>query len=252
MLSNIIVSSWSDTNPATSLSSIDYASVLKLSFGGGEYEREGVARVDYRNYPFRQEKYGKALIILGSCNGLICLGVFKGSSCDLRKNHPIYIWNPSTKEYKEIPECKFSSNKFKVKYGFGYDNDIDDYKMVRISDGENHGCLDIQVYTLGSDSWHHVLTISCSFSSDSTFFSVLFNGSLHWLGVTSSEVIFAFEICKERLVHLMLPEKTTEGWEEEDENAIKVVGVLGDCICFSIWPGQYMGHAGLWRTKFMD
>ncbi|XP_026439166.1 F-box/kelch-repeat protein At3g06240-like [Papaver somniferum] len=134
-------------------------------------------------------------------------------------------------------------NSFHVKYGFGYDDNIDDYKVVRISDGENYGCLDIQVYTLGSDSWHHVLTIPFSFCSESTFYSVLFNGALHWLGVitasrkASSKVILSFEISKEQLVHSLLP--------EENEKEVKGMGVLGDCICLIVNDLTY-GRTNIW------
>ncbi|KAF9615930.1 hypothetical protein IFM89_027176 [Coptis chinensis] len=48
-----------------------------------------------------------------------------------------YLWNPSTKEYRELPEAfsKYQSKYFNVVYGFGYESTHDEYKVIRIRDG---------------------------------------------------------------------------------------------------------------------
>ncbi|XP_026460036.1 F-box/kelch-repeat protein At3g06240-like [Papaver somniferum] len=64
---------------------------------------------------------------MGSCNGLICMGNQLGSIC---------IWNPETGEskVKPISEWKFyTESHYDVRYGFGYDCRLDDYKLVRIA-----------------------------------------------------------------------------------------------------------------------
>ena len=58
--------------------------------------------------------------IMGSCDGLICLFV------DYAK---LVLWNPSTRDYKELPKpsCDHSFDFFA---GIGYDSSNADYKFV--------------------------------------------------------------------------------------------------------------------------
>ncbi|XP_026439160.1 F-box/kelch-repeat protein At3g06240-like [Papaver somniferum] len=242
-----------------SISSVDYASLAGKQ----------VVLVHHHVYPFLQEDV-KTLKILGSSNGLICLGI--SDSKNVSNLRRIYIWNPSTNEYKQISCSTFDDRDycFRAKYGFGYDNSIDDYKVVRIlgrDSCEYHECLDIQVYTLGSDPWHRVQTVPYSFACEKRFSSLLFNGALHWLAYNvasqgqgkSWEVIVAFEISKERHLHLLLPKETIKGWREVG-NDKKRLGVLGDCICLSIsflvhgrtdiWIMQDYGVQDSWTKQF--
>ncbi|XP_026426154.1 F-box/kelch-repeat protein At3g23880-like [Papaver somniferum] len=241
-----------DAKPA--ISSIDYASILQLSLPS-EYECDGDIPVNYPIYPSRQEKV-KFLRILGSCNGLICLGVTSDS--DFTK---IYVWNPSTKEYKEILGCDIPSsdkNWSYASYGFGFDKDNDDYKVVRIPCDSDFESSVIQVYTMGSDAWHEVQTIPYWLQLQGKTYSLpFFNGALHWLGFTtlgtSSDFIVSFELSNERLVQLPFPEKNT------NEKVFTTVGVLNDCLCSTteytddhvdIWVMQDYGMPDSWTKRF--
>ncbi|XP_026409925.1 F-box protein CPR1-like [Papaver somniferum] len=145
-------------------------------------------RAIHVGYPF-WDKNIKTLVAVGSCNGLICLGISSGRK-RIDEKSCICVWNPLTGEYKiiEVPvnDLSYSSeSSYCVRYGFGYDNNIDDYKLVRILDNE------FRIYNLGSKSWK---TIQCTerymFPGSNSRLNVkrrlsgvLHNGALHWLGV---------------------------------------------------------------------
>ncbi|XP_026384137.1 F-box/kelch-repeat protein At3g06240-like [Papaver somniferum] len=96
------------------------------------------------NYPLKSDCNDKDVRIWGSCNGLLCFGIFE-DGC-------ICLWNPSTREYRKIPPPPLTSG-FSVKdasygsYGFGYDYLNDDYRLVRILFGDDKKS-EVQVYTL--------------------------------------------------------------------------------------------------------
>ncbi|XP_074298912.1 F-box/kelch-repeat protein At3g23880-like [Silene latifolia] len=101
------------------------------------------------------------ICIVGSCNGLVCFKV-------IRQNWPndntkfyykarcFLICNPTTRTFKSILPCSETkwTNNF-ISYGFGYDSEHDDYKIVgtrsrwRVDDGERH----VFIYSLKTDLW---------------------------------------------------------------------------------------------------
>ncbi|OVA20841.1 F-box domain [Macleaya cordata] len=185
------------------------------------------------DYPFKSQEY--PVEIFGSCNGLLCINP-PGPGCN------ICLWNPSTKEYKEIPSPhdQFDINNFLgYAYGFGYDCNIDDYKLVRViclygasSDDDDeevfYGC-EVQVYTLGSNSWKHIPFIY----PHELFVSpgVLVNGALHWRatlckgGSKATDVLASFDIGDERFEEISLP------LVHLDDMLFITVGALGGCLC---------------------
>ncbi|XP_026416066.1 F-box/kelch-repeat protein At3g23880-like [Papaver somniferum] len=258
----LLLSHYDSTRPGDekpAISSIDYASILPLSLSS-DYECDGEIPVDYPISPFRQEDV-KFLRILGSCNGLICLGIVT-YDCDATR---ICIWNPTTKEYKQIPRCGSPSsdkNWSYAKYGFGFDNNSDDYKVVRIPWDNYCESSVIQVYTMGSDSWHEVQTIPYWLRWQERSSLPFFNGALHWLGYTtqgtSSDFIVSFELSNERLAQLPFPEKNRKDWDDS-EKVFTSVGVLRDCNCLNIgytddhidiWVMQDYGVPESWTKRF--
>ncbi|CAN4092888.1 unnamed protein product [Withania somnifera] len=67
---------------------------------------------------------GNEVLTVGSVNGLICLDLFEKG---------LIIWNPSIKNYKKLADSRTELKKNEYyKYGFGYDELHDDYKVVDI------------------------------------------------------------------------------------------------------------------------
>lgn len=65
--------------------------------------------------------------VVGSCNGLLCLA---------DKANKLYLWNPVTRQVKNMPGYKYTVDKNSdvdsVAFGFGFDHATSDYKAVRI------------------------------------------------------------------------------------------------------------------------
>ncbi|XP_026377732.1 F-box/kelch-repeat protein At3g06240-like [Papaver somniferum] len=183
-------------------------------------------------------------------------------------DNSICIWNPMTGEYKKIESgCDFmvEYDGYNFRYGFGNDNLIGDYKVVRI--GKYLGLFDGKVYTLASNSWRRVGSGKhYEFSRERRYPGVLLNGALHWLGCVttgkegSSEVIVAFDVSSERSIHLPFPDGIIAPPPElgDDDDLNKDVGGLGDCLCLSVvrfvwidvWVMQEYGVQESWIKQF--
>ncbi|XP_026378220.1 F-box/kelch-repeat protein At3g06240-like [Papaver somniferum] len=155
----------------------------------------------------------------------------------------------------------------RVKYGFGYDRRISDYKLVRIADYENTGCFNIHVYTLRSDSWRSTQTnfpyLFARQARPSGLLpsGLLFNGALHWLGTqkTSSEsAIISFDIINGRLLDFPYPEETMSELEDSRE-LFKNLCVLEGCLCLvliyryvliDVWVMHNYGERESWKKWF--
>ncbi|TYJ17648.1 hypothetical protein E1A91_A09G066900v1 [Gossypium mustelinum] len=151
--------------------------------------------------------------ILGSCNGLVCIAPDEDT---------LFLFNPSTRESKRIPDppSGFVPNGWSV-YGFGYDFVNDDYKVVKV------GCGTVCVYSLRTDSWR----IVCSFPyvDNVSESGVLLNGTIHWMvsfedGVDCRCVVAAFSLEEEVFSDMPAPDIVDTSFEF-------VVGVLNGCLC---------------------
>ncbi|XP_016494007.2 F-box protein At3g07870-like [Nicotiana tabacum] len=121
---------------------------------------------------------------VGSIHGLVCL-YYK--PLDNNVLDIVYIFNPTTRQYIELPEPKGLRNcPNLVTYGFGFDPMRMEYKVIRIYQVETHNInkekyytSEVQVYTLGTRFWRSVGYIKLRF--ERRYSGVYFNGKLHWL-----------------------------------------------------------------------
>ncbi|KAK9288025.1 hypothetical protein L1049_016470 [Liquidambar formosana] len=75
----------------------------------------------------------------------------------------IFVGNPSTREFRRLPESGFATrydryfSRYLV-YGFGYDESIDDYKVVAVLCKIGNGLseTEVKVYTLRTNSWRRI------------------------------------------------------------------------------------------------
>ncbi|OVA09222.1 F-box domain [Macleaya cordata] len=150
---------------------------------------------------------------VGSCNGLICLSEHTTSGIE----DPVYICNPITREYINLPIYKdlslrkrrrgFSCNLFskgRMVSGFGYNLSTNEYKVVRIYYYSSNVGL-VQVYTLGSGSgWRNLGEITYSFLDTFPHTPGVFvNGALHWQEEIGK--IVAFDLADEKFRVVPLP-----------------------------------------------
>ncbi|XP_026441150.1 F-box/kelch-repeat protein At3g06240-like [Papaver somniferum] len=191
-------------------------------------------------FPFEPKSF-PSLDFLGSCNGLICLKISSVDIAEIEKGQIVYtyyynILNPLTREYKEF---RWPGRWYQAIYGFGYDTNNDDYKLVIIS---VYSCVNIDVYSVRSDSWSSIQgTVNYSFRyGGKGSRGLFFNGALHWLGSIatqgiSSEVIVSFDISNGTMLNMPIPEVVMPPTEYRG-GMYANVGVWGDCICIAfIW-----------------
>ncbi|EYU23201.1 hypothetical protein MIMGU_mgv1a021845mg, partial [Erythranthe guttata] len=120
------------------------------------------------------------MVIVGSCNGLICVLV---DACRF------FLLNPSTRESEELPDfftgAMFPKNVVSIRgYGFGFDESSGDYKVCAVCYmmfvfGSNMTFPSTaRMYSLKADSWGRNLFFKdvCIFGS-----AKFVSGKLHWI-----------------------------------------------------------------------
>ncbi|XP_043718468.1 F-box protein At3g07870-like isoform X2 [Telopea speciosissima] len=212
------------------------------------------------DFPF--ESFAKCfdrVDIVGSCNGLVCLGFSEGQYCW----DTICLWNPATREQKFLP--KIDSTSHYVSMGFGFDPIVNEYKVVRVvyfSDRfeTNTAVLksDVRVYTLGTDEWRRIEDISYHINERVSM--AIVNGVVHWTASCSylrrmSELVISFDSAQEVFKELPQP-----NYGDKNQKFIKHVGVLGGCLSvfchfsderIEIWMMKDYGLKESWTKQFV-
>ncbi|XP_042477844.1 F-box protein At3g07870-like [Macadamia integrifolia] len=204
--------------------------------------------------------------ILGSCNGLLCLFVAERLP-GFRHISPIYLWNPSTREYKRVPDAPVGSPRIceigNTVLGFGYDPIKNEYKVVRII----YICertldsliwkSDVRVYSLGTGKWKKLGNAPFNIRNSSSSKAIV-NGSIHWLATQEinsemSELIISFDVRNEVFREIPLPSCV------EAKQHCNFVTILGGCLSLiGSFPGNYVeiwlmkdyGVNGSWTKQF--
>lgn len=152
----------------------------------------------------------------GSCNGLLCLS-------DTLYKDALYIYNPLTRDYKELPKTRQYEEETVV-YGFGYHPGAKEYKVVKIV---HHSIVnfadqyvrrmiirgtsksEVLVFTLGGNAWRNVGL--APYRLERRSHEALFtNGRLHWLhfGVYENVrglIIISFDLAEEKFYEVPRP-----------------------------------------------
>ncbi|XP_026397104.1 F-box/kelch-repeat protein At3g06240-like [Papaver somniferum] len=147
----------------------------------------------------------------------------------------ICLWNPLTREYRRIRDPP-RDDAHLIGYGFGYDCQNDDYKLVRLLHGS-----EAEVYTFGSDSWNQYQCPFVFASAPTEYYGVRLNGALHW---KAKKIIVSFDVSDEIFKEFPLPEQPL------DDGGGVELGILESCLClvsystsgrFDIWVMQDYG-----------
>ncbi|OIT37269.1 f-box protein cpr30 [Nicotiana attenuata] len=130
-----------------------------------------------------------------TAHGLICLANKENSDKPVRMTNKLpssgvslYIWNPSIRKSRKLPDSGVKSKWFcstYFRYGFGYDELHDDYKLVVIFNifddhRDDYASFEtkIKVYSLKSDSWRSVEDFQGSSLVDCS--AKFVKGKLYW------------------------------------------------------------------------
>ncbi|RZC92724.1 hypothetical protein C5167_011806 [Papaver somniferum] len=131
----------------------------------------------------------------------------------------------------------------RTSYGFGYDCNIKDYKLVRIVDLISHGS-EVQVYTLGSNAWRSIAHIAYNIAYQEPH-GILVNTTLHWSARKSStqlHSIVSFHIESESFKEVPLPR--AENFDDKHQISLCV---SGRCLC--ILTHHHKVRTDVWVMK---
>ncbi|XP_074283646.1 F-box/kelch-repeat protein At3g23880-like [Silene latifolia] len=177
------------------------------------------AEIDLVNIEVDFDVGDENVVLVGSCNGLVCLGSTSGRM--------FILWNPITREFHNYFESEISSFAIKecmVTWGFGYVSEVDDYRIVRIYD-DVFCTFRVDVYSTRFSKWRRIHDeVSHNFSDgriDSQLRrpGVLFNETLYWAG-DEKPPILSFDLASDMLYFFPLPEYFT------DDNDMEYLGAL--------------------------
>lgn len=194
--------------------------------------------------------------VSNSCNGLVVL---------LGQNQTPFLWNPSTKKYKTLPDCPVESPRGMVvestykRFGFGYVPEEDDYKILRVVECRGFDSMWIgsvgNLYSLKSNSWKRVENYPYPLPRIRGW-GVHVNGVLHTvlpLDNYSGQSIVAFDLRDERNHTVPKPDFVANDLELS-------VHAMAGCLCLlgtrkkrrtDIWIMKEYGVKESW-TKLLS
>ncbi|KAK6930062.1 F-box domain [Dillenia turbinata] len=177
-----------------------------------------------------------SIVVVGSCNGLVCI-VFEQIMA--------YIWNPSIRESKRLPDLGLEPEFRSIStYGFGFDHSHDDYKVVSVFstvEGFKRK-TEVTVYSLRSNSWKRIEDFPCGFPTNET--GKFLSGQLHFVAfdnvdLASPLLIVSLDLASEAYNVVPLP--------VYDRDLELSLGVLGEHLCAIC--NYHSSHADIWLMK---
>ncbi|VFQ65333.1 unnamed protein product [Cuscuta campestris] len=198
--------------------------------------------------------------IVGACDGILCL---TPGGCNL------FLWNPATGTSWELP-APFGSDCC-VRFGFGYHEKSQDYKVVKISsfessDGSGYG-NNVQIYSLKANSWTSIYNYNTGYTTEKWILSwgfeggyihnhggVFLKGALHWdvCHRNSPPEILAVDLDKADK-YRTIPFPTCNNEKEEPGMRLEVLwGHLALCLfspsekTVEVWVMKEYADAGSW------
>ncbi|KAL3754410.1 hypothetical protein ACJRO7_001616 [Eucalyptus globulus] len=150
------------------------------------YFVDDVSGRDGRNRPARKSHppfggVAPEFNVVGSSEGLLCLA-------NALYSDNVYVYNPLTGEYRELPDSEGHQRKREMVFGFGFDETEKDYKVIKIvytiinRNGRLYRvllcCSKVQVCSLRSPTWRRLG--NATHDLEATPSQPLVNRRLHW------------------------------------------------------------------------
>ncbi|XP_052184039.1 F-box protein At3g07870-like isoform X2 [Diospyros lotus] len=175
--------------------------------------------------------------IVGSCNGLICVGY----SCVSYAND-LFLWNPSIRKIVTLPKpgIPFESHRaLMLVLGFGFDPKSNDYKVVRIVyfHGRNglHKLLPmVELYTLSTGTWRGISAVVPPYVISNFLLQANVNGAVHWIAHNPTKIggfrslIVAFDLNDEVFKEMRLPNELAQEYPVAMSIAACAPDLLGE------------------------
>ncbi|XP_058216958.1 F-box/kelch-repeat protein At3g23880-like [Rhododendron vialii] len=195
------------------------------------HEQSDTTAVDH-DYPFDKPRQRVWIGFNGSCNGLVCIMV---------PGYIMYLWKPATRKSMELPLIKMRNNVCSYTCGIGYEDSIDDYKVVVFLRVNVVMFIPerVEVYTLRTHSWGRIG--DCPHSLDAADSGKFVSGALHWPSLDSYwNTIVSLDLAKETYGEVLQPDY------DRDCCLDYALGVLSGCLCVL---SQYADCADVWVMK---
>lgn len=206
------------------------------------------------DFPLDQSMIDESTFVL-HCDGMLCITL---------KNHTLMIWNPSSNQFKIVPNPGIYQDSNIL--GFGYDPVYDNYKVVTFIDRLDSSTA--QVFDFRTGSWRESVRITypdwhyrerrgtfldhylywIAYRSNFDRFILCFNLSTHeyrklplpvynhgvacsWLGVTSQKLCITEYEPWEKEIWISVMEKTGSWNKIISLSMSNLISVLQDRIC---------------------
>lgn len=197
--------------------------------------------------------------IIGSCNGLLCL---------LSPSDELWLHNPFTRDYKQLPKLLFKSSSeprsklvHQGMFGFGFHrcNTKDEFKIIKIC-YQNLMKSEVFVLTIGSKSWRKIGEVPNHYQLENDKTGVSINGRIHWVCEwsykTNHRKILSFDLSDELFKEIPSP-NFHNGWyncqlflvQECLATAVFVPSNNESC-CIDIWIMEKYGIQESWNKKY--
>nr|XP_043611535.1 F-box/kelch-repeat protein At3g23880-like [Erigeron canadensis] len=167
----------------------------------------------------RKDFYRNDCPLIGSSNGLVCI---------YASWTRLYVANPLTKASVKLESPRrgdMTSLSYSVCWGFGYDQSINDYKVVFGFHKIGKYATFFQILSLKSNVWNYYGEVNYKFHTRS---SILCNGALHWFMYDRNKkpVIVSFDLSKEEFNEVAQPEDPEYKYWPDNR-----LGIIKDCLC---------------------
>lgn len=196
--------------------------------------------------PFKSSLSGFSRVI-GCCNGVICL---TNDQC-IYTDHT-FLWNPWIKKCVVLPKPRItfaSHGAFRHVLGFGFDEQKNDYKVVRIVYLESSKIpAEVDVYRLSSGSWHNISHLEFRYKIDRKAPQVYVNGAAHWLAYNKGRnrhLVVAFHMADEVFRYIKPP----RGMEFSMKNLLVPPGDCEGSLTLTSREGS--GYDEIWSVWMM-
>jgi F-box interacting protein len=204
------------------------------------------------DHHFQLDNSRVSLDVVGSYNGLLCLVGCEFYSIfyhgQKRGQIVFYLLNPATRTFtNKIGATWLTLSQSKWKFGFGYDNSTDTYKILAFSLPTN----DVRVLNLGHNVWRNIQNFPVvpfedvgSYPGTSMTDGVYVSGTVNWLGIRNQSqygydkfsfisverfVIISMDFSTETYCQLLPP----QSFDEVSLARSAPLAALMDSLCFS-------------------
>ncbi|XP_074284469.1 F-box/kelch-repeat protein At3g23880-like [Silene latifolia] len=175
----------------------------------------------------------ESMILVGTCNGLVCFG----STC----GRLFILLNPITREFRKYLDSEISNlftTWYSVGWGFGYLSAVDDYKIVRICKEWLSTSYMVHIYSFRLDKWRIIDNIVFPYPlydsrSGIRSSAVLVNETLCWMGFSGLPgIIISFDLESEMFNKFSHFEVSTllSYVTSQDECIDKLLFVVNGCL----------------------